>query len=240
MGQQAISSEESTTTRQSKNRLSHTNESQRNATRGGSGSRAAASSLNSGNTLLNRRAAGKRSSKRCNANARRNAMTMDLQRLITEVHARPAIWDQKNVNYHNRDVILKMWREIARACEVSSEYTPRFPLPSSRFPLSSFLPPTSHLFLSRPPLLPLHSSFRLFHSRLRRVTPLSLSPSLPSLPLFLSPSPLPSNIFIVFFPAVFPPTTFSPSLFVDRAIERSNKPFFFFLCIYMRNVRTYI
>lgn len=47
---------------------------------------------------------------------------MDLQRLINEVHARPAIWDQKNVNYHNRDVILKMWREIARACEVSSEY----------------------------------------------------------------------------------------------------------------------
>uniref|UniRef100_V9IEB7 Transcription factor Adf-1 n=1 Tax=Apis cerana TaxID=7461 RepID=V9IEB7_APICE len=48
-------------------------------------------------------------------------MTMDLQRLITEVHARPAIWDQKNVNYHNRDVILKMWREIARACEVSTD-----------------------------------------------------------------------------------------------------------------------
>ncbi|KAK2579057.1 hypothetical protein KPH14_002847 [Odynerus spinipes] len=46
---------------------------------------------------------------------------MDLQRLINEVHARPAIWDQKNVNYHNRDVILKMWREIARACEVSTD-----------------------------------------------------------------------------------------------------------------------
>ncbi|KAL0109045.1 hypothetical protein PUN28_014263 [Cardiocondyla obscurior] len=48
-------------------------------------------------------------------------MTMDLQRLINEVHARPAIWDQKNVNYHNRDVILKMWREIARSCEVSTD-----------------------------------------------------------------------------------------------------------------------
>ncbi|XP_033179569.1 uncharacterized protein LOC100744468, partial [Bombus impatiens] len=119
-GEQVISSEESTT-KQPKNRLSHTNESQRNVTRGGSGSRAAASSLSSGNTLLNRRVASKRSSRRCNANARRNAMTMDLQRLITEVHARPAIWDQKNVNYHNRDVILKMWREIARACEVSTD-----------------------------------------------------------------------------------------------------------------------
>ncbi|XP_071858744.1 uncharacterized protein [Bombus fervidus] len=119
-GEQVISSEESTT-KQPKSRLSHTNESQRNVTRGGSGSRAAASSLSSGNTLLNRRAASKRSSRRCNANARRNAMTMDLQRLITEVHARPAIWDQKNVNYHNRDVILKMWREIARACEVSTD-----------------------------------------------------------------------------------------------------------------------
>ncbi|OAD52224.1 hypothetical protein WN48_02509 [Eufriesea mexicana] len=116
---QVISSEE--TTKQPKNRFSHTNESQRNVTRGGSGSRAAASSLSSGNTLLNRRAASKRSSRRCNANARRTAMTMDLQRLITEVHARPAIWDQKNVNYHNRDVILKMWREIARACEVSTD-----------------------------------------------------------------------------------------------------------------------
>ncbi|CAK9817459.1 hypothetical protein ANTPLA_LOCUS9388 [Anthophora plagiata] len=116
-----ISSEESTTNKQAKNRLQHTNESQRNVTRGGSGSRAAASSLSSGNTLLNRRAASKRSSRRCNASARRNAMTMDLQRLITEVHARPAIWDQKNVNYHNRDVILKMWREIARACEVSTD-----------------------------------------------------------------------------------------------------------------------
>lgn len=89
---------------------------------GGSGSRAAAaSSVGTAVTLLNRRA-GKRSPRRCNAGGRRSAMTMDLQRLINEVHARPAIWDQKNVNYHNRDVILKMWREIARACEVSSEY----------------------------------------------------------------------------------------------------------------------
>lgn len=72
-------------------------------------------------TFLNRRTA-KRSARRCNnASGRRNAMTMDLQRLINEVHARPAIWDQKNVNYHNRDVILKMWREIARACEVSTD-----------------------------------------------------------------------------------------------------------------------
>lgn len=90
---------------------------------GGSGTRAAASSVGTaGVTLLNRRA-GKRSPRRCNAaGGRKSAMTMDLQRLINEVHARPAIWDQKNVNYHNRDVILKMWREIARACEVSSEY----------------------------------------------------------------------------------------------------------------------
>ncbi|XP_015118601.1 uncharacterized protein LOC107042199 [Diachasma alloeum] len=46
---------------------------------------------------------------------------MDLERLIAEVKARPAIWDQKNTHYHNRDVILKMWGEIARACDVSSE-----------------------------------------------------------------------------------------------------------------------
>lgn len=146
--------------KQPKNRslppTTNTNESQRNVTRGGSGSRAAASSLSAGITLLNRRAASKRSSRRCNASARRNAMTMDLQRLITEVHARPAIWDQKNVNYHNRDVILKMWREIARACEVSSEYTPRSP------------PSLALLSLSL-------SSFHLFHSRLRRSPPCPLS-----------------------------------------------------------------
>ncbi|XP_034938487.1 uncharacterized protein [Chelonus insularis] len=46
---------------------------------------------------------------------------MDLQKLISEVQARPAIWDQKNTHYHNRDVIMKMWGEIARACDVSSD-----------------------------------------------------------------------------------------------------------------------
>lgn len=102
---------------------------------GGSGARAAASSVGTaGVTLLNRRA-GKRSPRRCNAaGGRRSAMTMDLQRLINEVHARPAIWDQKNVNYHNRDVILKMWREIARACEVSSEYRPVRRMSSPTYP----------------------------------------------------------------------------------------------------------
>ena len=171
-GEQVISSEESTT-KQPRNRLSHTNESQRNVTRG-SGSRAAASSLSSGNTLLNRRVASKRSSRRCNANARRNAMTMDLQRLITEVHARPAIWDQKNVNYHNRDVILKMWREIARACEVSSEYTPRSSLSSFLFPF-----PSSLFF---PPLLfapaSLYASLAISQSLSLSLFPYSLSISL--------------------------------------------------------------
>ncbi|XP_033331507.2 uncharacterized protein LOC117223361 [Megalopta genalis] len=120
-GEASIPNEESTK-QSSRNRSSHnTNESQRIVSRGGSGSRAAASSISSGITLLNRRQTNKRSSRRCNASARRNAMTMDLQRLITEVHARPAIWDQKNVNYHNRDVIQKMWREIARVCEVSTD-----------------------------------------------------------------------------------------------------------------------
>lgn len=102
---------------------------------GGSGARAAASSVGTaGVTLLNRRA-GKRSPRRCNAaGGRRSAMTMDLQRLINEVRARPAIWDQKNVNYHNRDVILKMWREIARSCEVSSEYDALLPACFSSLP----------------------------------------------------------------------------------------------------------
>ncbi|XP_012278607.1 uncharacterized protein LOC105698712 [Orussus abietinus] len=46
---------------------------------------------------------------------------MDLERLINEVYVRPAIWDQKNTNYHNRDIVTRMWGEIAKACEVSSE-----------------------------------------------------------------------------------------------------------------------
>ena len=255
-GEQVISSEESTT-KQPRNRLSHTNESQRNVTRG-SGSRAAASSLSSGNTLLNRRVASKRSSRRCNANARRNAMTMDLQRLITEVHARPAIWDQKNVNYHNRDVILKMWREIARACEVSSEYTPRSSLSSFLFPFPSslFFPPllfapaslyaslaiSQSLSLSLP-LLPLNLSLSLSLSSLTPSQSLSLSFPLliASLPLFLSLLPSHFQPFLLVpVPPPLPPSydcvlCMSCVLFIPRSsyriTERTTRST---CCVYVR------
>ena len=218
-GEQVISSEESTT-KQPRNRLSHTNESQRNVTRG-SGSRAAASSLSSGNTLLNRRVASKRSSRRCNANARRNAMTMDLQRLITEVHARPAIWDQKNVNYHNRDVILKMWREIARACEVSSEYTPRSSLSSFLFPF-----PSSLFF---PPLLfapaSLYASLAISQSLSLSLSLSSLTPS-QSFSLSLSFFPYSLSISLsLFSPFDRIPSTFSfPSTVTFSTVSTCTSP----------------
>ncbi|KFM83253.1 hypothetical protein X975_05534, partial [Stegodyphus mimosarum] len=46
---------------------------------------------------------------------------MDIQRLINEVKARPAIWDQKSIQYYNRDVVARMWNEIADVCGMPCE-----------------------------------------------------------------------------------------------------------------------
>lgn len=43
---------------------------------------------------------------------------MDIEKVINSVHQRPALWDQKNKYYHNRDVVRCKWNEVAQECEV--------------------------------------------------------------------------------------------------------------------------
>lgn len=47
---------------------------------------------------------------------------MNLEKLITCVHERPALWDQKNKHYHNRDIVRRCWSEVAEECESDSKY----------------------------------------------------------------------------------------------------------------------
>lgn len=44
------------------------------------------------------------------------------ERLIHEVRERPPLWDQRNLNYHNRVVVNALWQEIANLLQVNSEY----------------------------------------------------------------------------------------------------------------------
>lgn len=47
---------------------------------------------------------------------------MDIQSLITEVHARPALWDQRAKNHCNRQVTDELWSEVAVALELPSKF----------------------------------------------------------------------------------------------------------------------
>lgn len=47
---------------------------------------------------------------------------MDIEKLINEIAIRTPIWDQTNAKHHNRDVISKLWQEIANSCGVTSKY----------------------------------------------------------------------------------------------------------------------
>lgn len=44
------------------------------------------------------------------------------ERLIQEVRARPPLWDQRNLNYHNRIVVNALWQDIADLLKVNSTY----------------------------------------------------------------------------------------------------------------------
>lgn len=46
---------------------------------------------------------------------------MDVEKLIHEVYAKQPIWDLKNALHHNRDLIYKYWKEIAKNCNTSSK-----------------------------------------------------------------------------------------------------------------------
>lgn len=44
------------------------------------------------------------------------------ERLIQEVRSRPPLWDQRNLNYHNRVVVNTLWQDIADLLQVNSKY----------------------------------------------------------------------------------------------------------------------
>ena len=42
-----------------------------------------------------------------------SANTLDWEVLINAVHLRPALWEQSDKKYQNRDLKLKLWEEVA-------------------------------------------------------------------------------------------------------------------------------
>ncbi|GJQ82309.1 hypothetical protein Trydic_g385 [Trypoxylus dichotomus] len=44
---------------------------------------------------------------------------MDVEKLVREVHAKRPIWDVKNPLHHNRELIYKFWKEIAKNCNTT-------------------------------------------------------------------------------------------------------------------------
>ncbi|XP_011198110.2 uncharacterized protein LOC105222462 [Bactrocera dorsalis] len=46
---------------------------------------------------------------------------MDINLLISEVFARPALWDRKNKNYHNRQLVEHLWKSVAREMNLKKE-----------------------------------------------------------------------------------------------------------------------
>ncbi|XP_058810222.1 uncharacterized protein LOC131675308 [Phymastichus coffea] len=43
----------------------------------------------------------------------RDEIIMDTNKFITEIHKRPALWNQRHVSYHNRELTKRIWMEIA-------------------------------------------------------------------------------------------------------------------------------
>lgn len=43
----------------------------------------------------------------------KDEVKMDANRLIAEVYKRPALWNQRHISYHNREVTNRVWLEIA-------------------------------------------------------------------------------------------------------------------------------
>ncbi len=41
-------------------------------------------------------------------------MSVDSKLLISAVHRREPLWDQKNKKYHDGDVTTKLWKEVAQ------------------------------------------------------------------------------------------------------------------------------
>lgn len=50
----------------------------------------------------------------------RDEVKMDANRLIAEVYKRPALWNQRHISYHNREVTNRVWMEIASILNLPS------------------------------------------------------------------------------------------------------------------------
>lgn len=50
----------------------------------------------------------------------RDEVKMDANRLIAEVYKRPALWNQRHISYHNREVTNRVWMEIAQIFNLPS------------------------------------------------------------------------------------------------------------------------
>ncbi|XP_026297742.1 uncharacterized protein LOC726661 [Apis mellifera] len=51
----------------------------------------------------------------------RDEVKMDANRLIAEVYKRPALWNQRHISYHNREVTNRVWMEIASIFKLPTE-----------------------------------------------------------------------------------------------------------------------
>lgn len=47
---------------------------------------------------------------------------VDTNQLIASVYHRPALWDQSQKLYHNRDITRTLWDEVADECDLTSMY----------------------------------------------------------------------------------------------------------------------
>jgi len=48
-----------------------------------------------------------------------SANTLGCEVLINAVHLIPALWEQSDKNYQNRDLKLKLWEEVDAECDSS-------------------------------------------------------------------------------------------------------------------------
>lgn len=46
---------------------------------------------------------------------------MDIEKLISLVHERNALWDQRSSKYHSRDVQRDQWKQVASEMNVPGE-----------------------------------------------------------------------------------------------------------------------
>lgn len=50
---------------------------------------------------------------------------MDVEKLIMCVHTRNALWNQKSKDYHNRNIIKRLWEEVSQEMNDTGKYRQR-------------------------------------------------------------------------------------------------------------------